>query len=268
MAVATPESAAAVSVEGSRWTAVSASFEGEEATISIEEEMQKAYAAYAAYVPAESDSAGVAAVPEVEAATAGIHQRLRRWSKPRLPRIFLHRRLSLLRQTATISPAVFAEPDPTAVPVAEPVNSVVRHPAGLVAQEAPEAQASQPQELQRVPEAQPVLAETAAASQWGRCSQRRWCRTRSGRQANSDAVRSTAAAWASWRQIRDSGKDGEAAPVESREFEVSEPVPAETPMAVAAGAEQIAQEASAAPKGDSAEVASIVESVLANFAPS
>ncbi len=38
-------------------------------------------------------------------------------------------------------------------------------------------------------------------------------------------------------------------------------------MAVAAGAEQIAQEASAAPKGDSAEVASIVESVLANLRP-
>ena len=70
MAVATAESAAAVSVEGSRWAAVPASLEGEEATISLEEEMQKAYAAYAAYVPAESDSAGVAAVPEVEAATA------------------------------------------------------------------------------------------------------------------------------------------------------------------------------------------------------
>ena len=47
-----------------------------------------------------------------------------------------------------------------------------------------------------------------------------------------------------------------------------EPVPAEpAAMAVAAGAEQILQEASAAPQAEPADVASIVESVLANLRP-
>ncbi len=267
MAVATPESAAAVSVEGSRWTAVSASLEGEEATISLEEEMQKAYAAYAAYVPAESDSAGVAAVPEVEAATAEFTSEVAPVVEAAPTENFSSPEVAAFVADATISPAVFAEPDATADPVAEPVNSAVPDPAGLVAQEAPEAQESQPQELQRVPEAEPVLAETAAASTGDVAPSADGVEPAAEDKPDSDAVRSTAAAWASWRQIRDTGKD-EAAPVESREFEVSEPVPAETAaMAVAAGAEQIAQEASAAPKGDSAEVASIVESVLANLRP-
>ena len=268
MAVATPESAAAVSVEGSRWTAVSASLEGEEATISLEEEMQKAYAAYAAYVPAESDSAGVAAVPEVEAATTenSSTSEVAPVVEAAPAENFSSPEVVASVADATISPAVFAEPAATAAPVAEPVNSAAPAPASLVAQEAPEAQESQPQKLQPVPEAEPVLAETAAAFSGDVAPSADGVEPAAEDKPDSDAVRSTAAAWASWRQIRDTGKDGEV-PVESKEFEVSEPVPAETAMAVAAGAEQIAQEALAAPKGDSAEVASIVESVLANLRP-
>jgi hypothetical protein len=83
-----------------------------------------------------------------------------------------------------------------------------------------------------------------------------------------ETVKSTAAAWASWRQIRDNHKDGEAAPAQSKEFEVSEPVPAETAArAVAAGAEQIMLEAAAPSNGEPVDVASIVESVLANLRP-
>jgi hypothetical protein len=48
---------------------------------------------------------------------------------------------------------------------------------------------------------------------------------------------------------------------------VPEPFPAEIAAAVAAGAEKTLQEASAAPKADPADVASIVESVLANLRP-
>ena len=119
-----------------------------------------------------------------------------------------------------------------------------------------------------MPEAEPVLAETATASSGDVAPSADGVEPAAEDKPDSDAVKSTAAAWASWRQIRDTRKDGEAAPVQSREFEVSESAPAETAaMAVAAGAEQIVQEVAAAPKGDSAEVASIVESVLANLRP-
>ena len=72
--------------------------------------------------------------------------------------------------------------------------------------------------------------------------------------------------------MRDTRKDSEAAqtqsPSQSREFEVSEPAPAEAAaMAVAAGAEQILQEVTVAAKGDRTDVASIVDSVLADLRP-
>ena len=44
---ATAESVAAASVGGSRWTAVSVALEGSESAISLDQEMQKAYAAVA-----------------------------------------------------------------------------------------------------------------------------------------------------------------------------------------------------------------------------
>ncbi len=86
---------------------------------------------------------------------------------------------------------------------------------------------------------------------------------------DSEAIKSTAAAWASWRQIRDTRQDEEAAQAQSysKKFAAPEAVPAETAAAVAAGAEQTLQEASASAKGDSPDVASIVESVLANLRP-
>ncbi len=64
---ATAETITEASAGGSRWTATPVALEGDEATISLEEEMQKAYAAYAA--SAAPDSADVAPAPEVEAAS-------------------------------------------------------------------------------------------------------------------------------------------------------------------------------------------------------
>jgi hypothetical protein len=55
---------------------------------------------------------------------------------------------------------------------------------------------------------------------------------------------------------------------EAKEFEVPESVQAETARAVAAGAEQTVQEAAdAAQSGESNNVASIVDSVLADLRP-
>jgi hypothetical protein len=102
-----------------------------------------------------------------------------------------------------------------------------------------------------------------------------------------ESVKSTAAAWASWREIRDAGQSSEAAPAPSQQigtpavdsevhpkaqeqFAAADPAPLPdtNAMAVAAGAEQISQEASSAPSnGSSADVASIVDSLLADLRP-
>ena len=82
---------------------------------------------------------------------------------------------------------------------------------------------------------------------------------------DNETVKSKAAAWASWRQIRDTGK---AEPQDrSREFDASEP--AETnAAAAAAGAEQsLAPPVRPEEDGNPSDVASIVDSVLADLRP-
>jgi hypothetical protein len=143
-------------------------------------------------------------------------------------------------------------------------ETTVAHP---VEQSALPAQELAPQESQPEPEAVPAMAEAAtgyasdfAHPQGGEEQAEEY-------KPDSETIKSTAAAWASWRQIRDTRKDGEVAQARPQEFELHEPVPAETAAAVAAGAEQTLQEASVPAKGDSPDVASIVESVLANLRP-
>jgi len=83
-------------------------------------------------------------------------------------------------------------------------------------------------------------------------------------QEDSEVVKTTAAAWANWRQIRDTGHAEPARP----EFEVSGITPQEpAAMAVAAGAEQIPHETPTPSAENSSDIASIVDSVLADLRP-
>jgi CheY-like chemotaxis protein len=373
MAAATAESVVAVSARGSRWTAVPVALEGEEAKISLEQEMQKAYAAFAA---AEADSAGVATTQPVEAATAENSY------SPEIAPVELPATISLtdlfaepnpspvadsadsagvattqpveaasaensyspevapVEVPAGISPtALFAEPNPLPVegsgdsagvattqpveaasaensyspevvapvvgaapeenpyspevvapveahaglsptaefsesnaapaPVAESVGpaveTVVADPADPVWQQAVALGA---QESQPAPEAEPAMAEAATTSSEAFTPVVGGDEHAAEYQPDSETVKSTAAAWASWRQLRDIRKDSEGAQARPKEFEVSESAPAtSSARAVAAGAEQIVQEVSAAPKGDLVDVASIVDSVLASLRP-
>jgi CheY-like chemotaxis protein len=319
MAAAAAESVLAVSAGGSRWTAVPVALEGEEATISLEHEMQKAYAAFAALV---ADSAGVATAQRMQAATPE-----NSYSQEVVAPFEGHARISLIDLLAELSSSPVAESadsaavaatqpveaaipensyspevvapvveaaaadnsfspevgqveahaalSPTAefpesnaapAPVAESVDSavetVVADPAGPVGQEAVAlgAQESQPE-----PEAEPAMAEAATTSSDAFAPIVGGDEPTAEHQPDSETVKTTAAAWASWRQLRDIRKDGEGAQVQPKEFEVSESAPASA-RAVAAGAEQIVREVSAAPKSD-LDVASIVDSVLANLRP-
>ena len=83
-----------------------------------------------------------------------------------------------------------------------------------------------------------------------------------------------AAAWASWRQIRESSHQKPASKGSAKskqqdedEDEYPEPSPDRAAMAVAAGAEKAPEEAPAAPGPDAKSIASIVDSVLADLRP-
>jgi CheY-like chemotaxis protein len=82
----------------------------------------------------------------------------------------------------------------------------------------------------------------------------------------SEVVKSSAAAWATWRQIRDTSGAIAAA---GNSHGIDTPQPSDSAaMAVAAGAEQIAQPVSVPATSDTpADVASIVDSVLADLRP-
>ena len=79
----------------------------------------------------------------------------------------------------------------------------------------------------------------------------------------SDIAATTAAAWASWRRIRETGDPKDAAQSNNK---AEEKAPTEeAAMAVAAGAEKSPEDVPAA--SESPEIASIVDSVLANLRP-
>ena len=281
MAVATAESVSAASADGTRWMAVPVALGGEEATISLEEEMQKAYAAYAAYVSEVPDSSSVAVAQEVEvAATENSYS-----PQVATPVVIAPEIEAGPAENSSSAEIATFEADAEVAPAAESVEAVaipapvlelagsgeqtaVAEPASAIEEE---MQVSQPQELQPAIAAESTMAETAVAGGESaaivRGDELSADEPAAEYKQDSDTVKSTAAAWASWRQIRDTHKDGEATPAQSKEFEVSDPVPAVAAREAAAGAEQIMQEAAAPSNGEPVDVASIVESVLANLRP-
>lgn len=94
-----------------------------------------------------------------------------------------------------------------------------------------------------------------------------------GEAKDDEIAANTAAAWASWRRIRESGthqsSSSEHSAKETEEHTSgSKPeAEAEAARAVAAGAEKTPEEASAAPESDSEGIADIVDSVLADLRP-
>ncbi len=265
MAAATAESAAAT-VDGSRWRAVPVALEGEEATISLEQEMQKAYAAYAPYAAEVAGSASVASAQEVE--TAAVENSFSPEVAPVVDAApgenFSSPAVAMVEADSGASPAAFVEPNAASSPVSESAGSSVERDVG--APVAPPAQELKPQEVPAWPESEPAIAEASTASSSDSAPVADAHKHTEESKPDSE-VKSTAAAWASWRQSRDTRKDSEVGQSQPKGFEVPEPVPAEIAAAVAAGAEQTLQEASAAPKADRTDVASIVESVLANLRP-
>jgi CheY-like chemotaxis protein len=319
MAAAT-QSGAAADGSPSRWTAVAVALEADEAMVSLEQEMQKAYAAFVAEEasPANETSeisfsqslpaaAEAPAEPQAEAISSSESV-----PEPQPEPVATADAPSI--ETAPVSqpnpdPAaspldgqVAAAPESSAfVPQPEPAFVVPAEPAAIEAQAAPsqlsepnpEASsdpvravaetAAAPEEFPPPPQSEPAIPETVASSntfapithgepvqEYKSEAHPEEDQTSDDQpQEDSEALKNTAAAWASWRQIRDTGdaKPETAEPVREQ-FNIPAPAPAESAaMAVAAGAEQNLQESTTPPPENPSDVASIVDSVLADLRP-
>jgi CheY-like chemotaxis protein len=317
--------AAAAGASPSRWTAVAVALAPEEADMSLEAEMQKSYAAFAAAELAHSEPAAVipespAAVPETpiaEAAAPESHPDVEPASLNELTQtvgeiaVAANDAMSAaaseleiaasahIEPTPAISSEPAAAPDPVAAdaltataevppqvttPFAgddsvriesrdEFTESAVPVPTQEQTTSIPEI-ANAPQEsAYTIPADQnhtDALATEALATDAATMtdSQAQPAPERRGEMAKkeSEIAEHTAAAWASWRRIRETGEihhSPSAQPPSNGEEGVPRDAAA---MAVAAGAEQAPEEAFSS-QPDSAEIASIVDSVLADLRP-
>jgi CheY-like chemotaxis protein len=267
-----------VSANSTRWTAVPMALEGEEASISLEQEMQKVYAAF------EMGDAEPAGTGPSETGAVGTNSESGTQPPATQPVLSLEAEQSAPEPLAQVEAAVsseqisipsgvneevtpssvppanstvpeFAESD-KAMPVAEflsPVSEAeVAGLAGLVGLSAESQLAAEPEEAA----AQPTTVTSKPFTRIVRTPENGAPLVERAKPEQED-VKSAAAAWSNWRQIRDTG-NGEEAVAPQAESE-------ESARAVAAGAEQIAQ-ASESNKNP-ADVASIVDSVLADLRP-
>jgi CheY-like chemotaxis protein len=267
-----------VSANSTRWTAVPMALEGEEASISLEQEMQKVYAAF------ETGDAEPAGTGLAETGVVGINSESAIQPPATEPVVSLEAEQSAPEPVAQLEAAVASEqigtpsgvneevtPSPVntpnssvpefaqsdkAMPVAEflsPVSEAeVAGLAGLVGLSAESQLAAEPEEAA----AQPTTVTSKPFTRIMRTPENGAPLVEQAKPEQED-VKSAAAAWSNWRQIRDTG-NGEEAVAPQAESE-------ESARAVAAGAEQIAQ-ASESNKNP-ADVASIVDSVLADLRP-
>jgi hypothetical protein len=271
MAVAGPAAA--------RWTAVPMAIDPEEAAISLELEMQKAYAAFAA--AEEQQPGSIVSIPGPELANAVKEVAGAAADAVGAAVTELAAVAASYAEMEQTSAASVIEASPQSEVAAEPAESV--SPDGS-AEPVQRDEKSSPADYQTVPDAvqkifgtsthesqpaaRPAMAETAAPGEsagggWANMAEKK----------ESDLVASTAAAWASWRQIRETGSPS-ASPAQSDkagklEDEDDEPARStdSAAMAVAAGAEKTPEEAVAVSSAESKAIANIVDSVLAELRP-
>ena len=288
MAVA---SIAAAGLTASRWTVVPMAMDPDEAVVSLELEMQKAYAAFAAAEePHRQDDSSVATTVATEISqptSVGEPGSVVSTPEPELTE-------ALKEVTSTAADAVgaaiaelaavaqsYCEIQPQAQPIPADVTDesssnnenstratefVSAHGSAVAEPVQPEDQTTRTLD-QAVPDEVGVMAETApvesAVGSLANMAEKK----------ESDLVATTAAAWASWRQIREtgspSGNSARPAKVDEQQDEHDEPAhsPESSAMAVAAGAEKSPEEAAAASSAESKAIANIVDSVLAELRP-
>jgi CheY-like chemotaxis protein len=307
MAAAT-QSVAAADGNASRWTAVAVALEADEAMVSLEQEMQKAYATFVAEEAAPAnETAEIAFSQNLPAAAQSP-------AEPQLESISSSESVPAPQpepvatsdaSTTETAPPSQANPEATAspidpnvaeapesttfVPQPEPASTAPAEPVAMEAEAAPSSQFSEPhsepasdpvstvaetvpapEELPSALRSEPAIAETTSSNNaFAPITHSEEPGIEEQPREDSETLKNTAAAWASWRQIRDTGDaNPETAEPVREESSIPEPAPAESAaMAVAAGAEQNVQEATTPPPENPHDVASIVDSVLADLRP-
>jgi len=308
----------------SRWTAVSMTVAPDEAALSLELEMQKAYAAFAAAeaghagfvtasteaqsAPAERGAANEissqtravaqepvvpvpataapeavqtlnavasaateaisAAVQELEAVAASyVAQKAATPAEPEpaLEKATVAVEGSQTEASVEDSPAATAAEPPTETPKLETTQQdapETRHEETKIDAPAPEVASGPTAGTPDVPTFASQISEGAVAGEPGARG------TRETAKKESEMAETTAAAWASWRQIRESGPTpGASAEPSPKEVEHAGASNDAAAMAVAAGAEKHPDESSPASESDAEGIASIVDSVLADLRP-
>jgi CheY-like chemotaxis protein len=279
---------ALTTVTGPRWTAVPVATNADEATLSLEHEMHKAYAAFAAAdaghsslissVPVGTSIATPNSREEMETAQTAAEESapagIARQTTPAAE-------MPPLSATETTVPVNENAPETTAPAAPEVPQAVESHSATQIAETAPpeesaehavpepeDASGTNTFESASVPELASAVAEVTAG--WNNSEDSGTHET--AQKKDSELAATTAAAWASWRQIRETADSGASEnPERAKDFEVENPPAAEresAAMAVAAGAEKSPEEGSAADSTDEAKnIASLVDRVMAELRP-
>jgi len=279
---------ALTTVTGPRWTAVPVATDADEATHSLEHEMHKAYAAFAAADAGHSTLiSSVPVGPSIATPHSGEEiQTAQTAAEEPAP-------AGTAEQTTPAAEMPPVSATETALPVNENPGETTRQsapempqavesqPATQIAETAPPEESAEravPEvedasgrdtfESASVPELASAVAELTAG--WNNSEDSGTHET--AQKKDSELAASTAAAWASWRQIRETADSGASEnPERAKDFEVENP-PAAQPesvaLAVAAGAEKSSEEGSAAVSSDEARnIASLVDSVMAELRP-
>ncbi len=274
--------------------AVPVTLHGDEAAISLEHEMQKAYAGFAAaegsngslvgsvHIMTDEPSEPLVSAQKSEAAPEAAEKSGQFANDPSLvagetmmpvpvaPPVSEVEADHDNTQSSDDAPAPAAPEIPQTVEtnaVAQVVEGTAREessndPPAVVAEEVANTNAS---EAASVPDMASAVAEVTAG--WNNSEAEGPHQME--QKKDSEMAATTAAAWATWRQIRDT--DTEASPTAERAKEFADDEPASQPesaaMAVSAGAEKSPEDASATPSTESNNIASIVDSVMAELRP-
>jgi hypothetical protein len=318
-----PVTMASAGSDGSRWTAVSVGLDPDEAALSLEQEMQKAYAVFAAAETGHAASDTLASETAVrstelagtaefstlsDAASSEPAQSIPAMLAPEVAQSLsavadasteairaAAQELESVAQSyiqeipaghaATGAAEAAAQPDPEAPQTVEaiakdtPTPALGEQPAEAAAKH-DESVSSHETKTQDWKNEEPKQEEPFAAATAERAGDA--IQTTADRpevaastlvndvpseQASSSQVSSdTAAAWASWRQIRESG-DSKTPSEKTSDFDAASTPPDTAARAVAAGAEKTPEEVSAESGSDPEAIASIVDSVLADLRP-
>ena len=301
----------------SRWTAVSVALAPEEDKLSLEQEMHKAYAAFAAaeglataptetlpvasepVAPVEASSQAEVA-PTLDAAAISATEAIRAAVKDlevdatscvaetiQAPPESETTSVEKTEAAAQIAPeAPLAEPieeTPHAAPT-EPTPEMATveaatHDATEVQHDEPKVDIAAPEASAEIPETvsvpvnedrvEEITASDAASTPLIATGEPTTISTQDTASGESEVAETTAAAWASWRRIRESGdsNSSSAEPAQKEPTDLGTGLPGAAARAVAAGAEKTPEEASPSAESEAAGIASIVDSVLADLRP-